>query len=99
MDELIGDEDGFMISLSPAHTISWSTQFGGDDQFGTPERIIQLALDSDAQLYAIGATDALYDPNNDLFFPLTDRRTGLGSTTVSQLMQTASSPDSVWKEP
>ncbi len=76
VDELIGDEDGFMISLSPVHTISWSTRFGGDDQVSTPERIIQLALDGDAQLYAIGATDALYDPDNDLFFPLTDPQNG-----------------------
>lgn len=71
-----GNSDAVIMYFTPNHGLAWSTYFGGDDlAFG--ENIIQLALEEEGQkLYACGTTDTDYNPDLDIFFPLTNPQNG-----------------------
>jgi hypothetical protein len=71
-----GTSDAIIMYFTPTHGLAWSTYFGGDDlTFG--ENILQFAFEEEThKLYACGNTDTDYNPDLEIFFPLTDPQNG-----------------------
>jgi hypothetical protein len=72
---MLGIGDGVIMAFTPDHWLSWFTRYGGNEPGGHADEILALSL-KPGRLYASGSTDAAYDDNLGLFFPLTDPQNG-----------------------
>jgi hypothetical protein len=75
---LLGDQhgDGFIMSFTPEHWLTWSTYFGGDESGSVAlgDCIRTLAIGITNELHAGGYTAAAFDQGE--FFPLHDPGNG-----------------------
>jgi hypothetical protein len=75
-NQVQGDGDAVLLSITPSNSRVWCTYFGGnEDQNGIAERVMTLSPTA-LRLYATGYTRSNFDAQNNLFFPLNDEGNG-----------------------
>lgn len=75
-NQVQGDGDAVLLSITPSNSRVWCTYFGGnEDEDGIVERVMTLSPTAQ-RLYATGYTRSNYDSQNNLFFPLNDEGNG-----------------------